>query len=287
MAERPEALARVADKLVLMLCVVLSVWMMSWDEQTRVERGSAWAHRLTTPMEWTTQVFADLSAMKRENEDLRAEIVALRLDYDYMATIRTRADELESRAGFYERDRGRLVPATVLELIVSRVPVQAKIRTFSDDSLRVWMPVVNERGLIGRIRQVLGPDEALVQLLTEEDSRISVEVARTGVTGLLRYDGRRFHIDHIPQGEPVAVGDPIMSSGLGRTVPRGLTIGTVKSVRAVPSELFQQVEVETEVRFSAIRRVFVITDDGPWYSSENDFAPEPQADELPDGGSTP
>lgn len=287
MAERPEALARVADKLVLMLCVVLSVWMMSWDEQTRVERGSAWAHRLTTPMEWTTQVFTDLSAMKRENEDLRAEIVALRLDYDYMATIRTRADELESRAGFYERDRGRLVPATVLELIVSRVPVQAKIRTFSDDSLRVWMPVVNERGLIGRIRQVLGPDEALVQLLTEEDSRISVEVARTGVTGLLRYDGRRFHIDHIPQGEPVAVGDPIMSSGLGRTVPRGLTIGTVKSVRAVPSELFQQVEVETEVRFSAIRRVFVITDDGPWYSSENDFAPEPQADEVPDGGSTP
>ena len=115
----------------------------------------------------------------------------------------------------------------------------------------------------------------------------SVEVARTGVTGLLRYDGRRFHIDHIPQGEPVAVGDPIMSSGLGRTVPRGLTIGTVKSVRAVPSELFQQVEVETEVRFSAIRRVFVITDDGPWYSSENDFAPELQADEVPDGGSTP
>jgi len=263
---------------------------MSWEEQTRVERGSAWAHRLTTPMEWATQVFSDLGAMRRENEDLRAEIAALRLDFDYRATVRARVDELESRAGFYERDRGRLVPATVLELIVSRVPVQAKIRTFSNDSLRVWMPVVNEHGLVGRIRQVLGPDEALVQLLTEEDSRISVEDARTGVTGLLRYDGRRFHIDHVPQGEPVAVGDPVMSSGLGRTVPRGLNIGTVKSVSAIPSELFQKVEVETQVRFSAIRRVFVITDDGPWYSVENDFAPElddDDDDEVPGPEPTP
>ena len=38
MAERPEALARLADKLVLGLCAVLAIWMMTWDEQTRVER---------------------------------------------------------------------------------------------------------------------------------------------------------------------------------------------------------------------------------------------------------
>jgi rod shape-determining protein MreC len=278
MAERPEALARLADKLVLGLCAVLAIWMMTWNEQTRVERGSAWAHRLTTPVEWATQVFSDLSAMRNENEQLRAEIAALRMDLDYLATVRARVDELESRAGFYERDRGKLVPGTVLELIVSRVPVQAKIRTFSDDSLQVWMPVVTEHGLVGRIRQVLARDEAIVQLLTEEDSRISVEVARTGVTGLLRYDGRRFFIDHVPQGEPVAVGDPVMSSGLGGTVPRGLNIGTVRAVRSEPSELFQEVEIETPVRFSAIRRVFVITDDGPWYSSENDLAPEPVED---------
>lgn len=273
MAERPEALARLADKLVLAVCIVLSVWMMTWDEQTRVERASAWAHRLTTPVEWATRAFADLTALRRENEDLRAELTALRMDLDYVENVRGRMEELESQAGFYERDRGRLVPATVLELIVSRVPVQAKIRTFSDDSLRVWMPVVNERGLVGRIRQVLGPDEALVQLLTEEESRISVEVARTGVTGLLRYDGRHFLIDHVPQGEPVAIGDPVISSGLGGTVPRGLKIGTVKDVRADSSELFQEVEVDSPVRFSAIRRVFVITDDGPWYSAENDLGP--------------
>lgn len=287
MAERPEALARLADKLVLALCVILAVWMMSWDEPVRVARGSAWAHRLTSPMERATQVVGDLRATHTDNEELRAEIAALRMDLDYLAAVRGRIGELESRAGFYERDHGRLVPATVLELIVSRVPMQAKIRSLAGDSLKAWMPVVNEHGLVGRIRQVLGADEALVQLLTEEDSRISVEVARTGVTGLLRYDGRRFFIDHVPQGEPVAVGDPVMSSGLGGTVPRGLNIGTVKDVRADSSELFQVVEVASEVRFSAIRRVFVVIDDGPWYSSENDLAPVEAVDGADAQGPTP
>lgn len=277
MADRPEALARLADKLVLALCVILAVWMMTWDEPVRVQRGSAWAHHLTSPVERAMQTLGDLRDLRGENEQLRAEIAALRMDREYLDNVRGRIEELESRAGFYERDQGRLVPATVLELIVSRVPVQAKIRTFARDSLRAWMPVVSEHGLVGRIRQVLGPDEALVQLLTEEDSRISVEMARTGVTGLLHYDGRDFFIDHVPQGEPVAVGDPVMSSGLGGTVPRGLNIGVVASVRSDSRELFQRVEVRSAIRFSGLRRVFVITDDGPWYSSENDLGPAADA----------
>jgi hypothetical protein len=59
-------------------------------------------------------------------------------------------------------------------------------------------------------------------------------------------------------------------------------IGTVNSVEPMPSELFQEIIIETGVRFSAIRRVFVITDDGPWFSSENDFAPEPIGEKSPE-----
>ena len=133
-------------------------------------------------------------------------------------------------------------------------------------SLKTWMPVISEDGLVGRIRQVLDDDLALVQLLTEEDSRISVEVVRTGVTGLLRFDGRGFHMDHVPQGDPIRGGDELITSGLGGTVPRGLVVGRVTQVRSSASELFQEVEVEPAVRFSAPRRVFVVTRPGPWYA---------------------
>ena len=275
MAERPEGLSRVGDKLVLAACVIASVWMMSWDESTRVERGAAWLHRLVTPIEFADRLVDDVIALKAENEELRAQLASLRLDLRQLSYERARLEELETRAGFYQKSRGRLAPAEVLELVVSRIPVQAKIRSFGEDSLEVWSPVVNERGLVGRIRQVIDPQLALVQLLTEEDSRISVEVVRTGVTGLLRYDGRRFFVDHVPQGEPVTGGDAMITSGLGGTVPRGIPVGEVVSVRSSPSELFQQIEVESQVDFSALRRVYVVTRPGPWYAHGNVFSIDP------------
>ena len=266
MAERPQGLQRISDKLVLAVCVLLSTWMMTWDESTRVRRGAAWLHTIVTPIEWADSFTSDLIALQSENAELRARVTALEMDLAHLEHGRLRLEQLEARAGFYERSRGRLAPADVLELIVARTPVQAKIRTYGDDSLKTWMPVISEDGLVGRIRQVLDDDLALVQLLTEEDSRISVEVVRTGVTGLLRFDGRGFHMDHVPQGDPIRGGDELITSGLGGTVPRGLVVGRVTQVRSSASELFQEVEVEPAVRFSALRRVFVVTRPGPWYA---------------------
>ena len=270
MAERPQGRHRVGDKFVLVLCAALSIWMMTWEESERVRRGTAWLHALVTPIEWANRFAEDLFALQRDNEALRGRVAALELDLAHLERERERLEELEARAGFYERTRGRLVPAEVLELVVSRIPVQAKIKTFGDDELAEWMPVITEDGLAGRVRQVLGRDRALVQLLTEEDSRISVEVVRTGVMGLLRYDGRRFFVDHVPQGDPVTVGDEIVTTGLGGTVPRGLPVGIVTRVRTSSTELFQEVEVESAVRFSALRRVYVVTRPGPWYAATFD-----------------
>jgi rod shape-determining protein MreC len=267
---RPEGLARIADKLVLGVCVILSLWLLSLDEDTRVERAAGWAHRLTTPVEWAIHIVDGAVSLKQQNEELRARIAALELDARQIGLERERIEELEHRAGFYENSRGNLMPAVVLELVVTRFPVQAKIRTFGTDSLEIWQPVVTEKGLVGRVRQILGPGEALVQLLTDEDSRVSIESTNEGVRGLLRYDGRVFLMDQVPQGEPVEVGDQLVTSGLGGTVPPGLPVGEVKAVRASAAELFQHVEVEPAERFSALWKVYVIVRPGPWYSRAMD-----------------
>jgi cell shape-determining protein MreC len=77
-------------------------------------------------------------------------------------------------------------------------------------------------------------------------------------------------VDHVPQGDPISAGDQIITSGLGGTVPRGIPVGLVR--RVVPSQvdLFQRIEVEAYVKFSALSRVYVITRDGPWYSRRGD-----------------
>jgi rod shape-determining protein MreC len=275
MAGRAEGLSRFRDSVVLGACVLVSLWAISLDEPRRVEVGTRLAHRLLSPVEWSTHFLADLGRLKAENEMLRGRLTALQLDAREIETQRRRLEALEERAGFYERNRGRLVPASVLELVVSRIPIQAKIRTYGADSLQVWQAVVTEKGLVGRVRQVTAEDEALVELLTEADARISIETEGQGVTGLLRYDGRRFWMDQVPQGDPVREGDRLVTSGLGGTVPGGIPVGEVVHVEPNEVELFQRIEVKPAVAFSAISQVYVITRPGPWYSRPGDAVPPP------------
>ncbi len=277
MARLPEGISRFGDRIILAVCVVLSLWAASLDEPSRVAVGTRLAHGLLTPVERSVDFLDDLSTLKAENEELRRRVVALRLDFQQVENERRHLDELRRRAGFYEKNRGRLAPARVLELISPRIPIQAKIQCLSGDSLRVLQPVLTEKGLVGRISQVLSGDTALVELLTNDDARISVESVASGVTGILRFDGRSFFMDYVPQGDPVSVGDAVITSGLGGTVPRGIPVGIISRVQPSEVELFQHIEVQPAVHFSALSQVYVITRDGPWYSRRSDMI-------LPDEG---
>ncbi len=275
MARLPEGVSRFGDRIILAVAVALSLWAASLDEPARIATGTRLAHSLLTPVERTMDFLNGLSSLKAENDELRRRIVALRLDFQQLENERRHLAELQERAGFYQKHRGRLAPAKVLDLISPRIPIQAKIQCLSGDSLRILQPVLTEEGLVGRISEVLGGGTALVELLTNDEARISIESVATGVTGILRFDGRRFFMDYVPQGDPVSVGDEVITSGLGETVPRGIPVGTIARVQPSEVELFQHIEVRPHIHFSALSQVYVITRDGPWYSRRGDL-------ELPD-----
>jgi rod shape-determining protein MreC len=284
MAKQPEGLARISDRLILGLCVSVSIWLLSHPAGERLALASSWAHALTTPVESVFGSIDGFATLRSENKELRTRIAALELDLAHILAEREVFESLRDRAGFHERSRGSLTPAKVLELVVGRFPLQAKIRSLGGDSLRVYQSVVTEKGLVGRIHQVLDADLALVELLTDPDSRISVLDINSGVIGLLHYDGSKFLMDHVPRGEPITVGDTIHTSGLGGTVPEGIPIGKVSSLSSSPAELFQVVEVEPFVRFSALDEVYVVMRPGPWYARRGD---ENLAPTNADDGDTP
>ncbi len=269
--QRPEGLTRNSDRIVLVVCVGLSLWVMSWGEDLRVQRATKWAHFVATPVENVFQFMADLRTLRSENDELRTRLTALRVDAAYVEARRDRIEELERRAGFYERHRGQLRPATVIELLDGRIPIQAVVRFEDESDCAVLTPVVNERGLVGRVTQVLSPTTARVQLLTSQESRISVEVASSGVNGILAYNGRGFSMDNVPLGSEVSNGDRVFTSGLGKSVPRGIEVGKVKSVRFSSSDLFLKVQIEPAVRFNALDRVYLVTRPGPWYFRPGDM----------------
>ncbi len=70
-------------------------------------------------------------------------------------------------------------------------------------------------------------------------------------------------MEYIPQDETVAVGDVVMTSGMGGNYPKALVIGQVVEVERRDIETFQRAIVRPSVNFERLETVLVITSFDP------------------------
>jgi rod shape-determining protein MreC len=140
------------------------------------------------------------------------------------------------------------------------------------DSVAVDMPVITDRGLVGRVVGV-GPNVAEVLLLIDPASAVNARVQNSRVTGIVHgaLDGGLL-MERIPQGETVSPGDIVLTSGLGGNFPDKLVIGQITEVNQRDSDMFQSARIRPTVDFGKLEEVLVIVTFIP-----SDFEGEPGA----------
>ena len=95
----------------------------------------------------------------------------------------------------------------------------------AEAGVAVGNPVVNDRGLVGRIVGVTNGASRIL-LLTDIASRTPVLVDRTDARAILIGDGGpNPRLAYMRGQNPVKAGDRILSSGDGGVIPRGLPVG--------------------------------------------------------------
>lgn len=136
------------------------------------------------------------------------------------------------------------------------------------DGVAVGMPVITERGLVGRVTAV-GPTAAEVLLIIDPASAVNARIQTTRATGLVRgnVDGSVI-MERIPQGETVSPGDIVLTSGLGGNFPDKLVIGQVTEVLRRDLDMFQTARIRTTVDFAKLETVLVITKFSPSHFEE-------------------
>ena len=131
------------------------------------------------------------------------------------------------------------------------------------------MPVLTERGLVGRITDVYS-SASRVLLITDSNSSVNVILQNARLRGLLR--GRPHEapiMDYLPPEQPVSVGDIVLTSGEGGSFPTGIPVGQVVEVEHNDVEMFQRAQVRTTVDFNTLETVLVITSFLPVEDLEN------------------
>ena len=216
------------------------------------QRVSAVQTLLTSP--------ADLATLRADNLRLEAEVARLERE---LIGVREQAAEAEVLAGLlgYARTRpeSRYVAARVIGQDISPFIRSVWIDRGSDGGLQQGMPVVTERGLVGRVVEAF-PTAARVQLITDPQSSVNVRLQDSRGDGItVAQPNGELWMDQVNQGVQITAGELVLTSGLGGGYPPDITVGQVASVRARDYELFQQAVLQPGVDFEDLEIVLVIT----------------------------
>jgi rod shape-determining protein MreC len=152
-----------------------------------------------------------------------------------------------------------LVPARIQGLDLDPLRGFAWIDVGDRKNVEEGAAVLTVDGLAGVVDQVQ-PLRARVRLLQSEAIAVSVRDVRSRALGIVDWDpGQgRLRVDQVPYRADFAVGDTLVSSGLGGVFPPDLPVGTVSSVSEPPERLLKDVALAPFVAFHQLEEVFVM-----------------------------
>ncbi len=204
--------------------------------------------------------YVALLDVRSENEALRAELATARLkaaQVDELAAQNERLRKLAEMGG--RLDATGWLSARVTGVDISPATRLVRIDRGEGDGLRRFMPVVSERGLVGRIHRVYaGASDVL--LIDDPRSAVPARVARTRTPVTIRGTGlASLDIAHLEVTESVEVGDAVVTAAVGGVLPAGLPIGRVERVTRQQNALFAEARLRPDADLKRLEEVVVVT----------------------------
>lgn len=219
----------------------------------------------STSLQEMLATISDLQTLRQRNEELQRRVDGLIIEnvslheeiHDY-ETVRRLLDFAVANPSLNVRGSqitGRVISQDPLNYIDS-----VQIDLGEEHGIAVGMPVLTERGLVGRIIEVYS-QSSKVLLLTDPNSNVSAFIQSSRLQGVLKGQTGTslLLLDHIPQDILVNPGDIVLTAGLGGFFPPDLVIGQVVSVRQRDYEMFQLAQVRPTVDFRHLEMVLVVT----------------------------
>lgn len=207
---------------------------------------------------------ADLAALRARNAELELEVAQLQQEIIGLQEEIAEAEILAALLDYARsRPESRYLAADVIGKDTSPFIRSVWIGRGSDAGILQGMPVITERGLVGRIVEVTATS-ARVQLITDPDLVVNVLLQSSRAEGILAPQrGGEIRIDLIEQDATVSAGEIAITSGLGGQYPPDIPVGEVISVRKRDFELFQQAVIQPTVDVDDLEIILVITNFRP------------------------
>lgn len=255
--------------LALIVCTVLATTLMLLPGNARILVADRLGRVLTAPY-WSVRTFLDdMAELRRENTDLQRELALRELQAQAAARGQRDVERLAGpalEAGF----TGDLVPCRVVMRQSARFATMIKIRSAEPVDWEPWLPVISRLGYLGRLKTVISPLEAWVELMSSPDFALGVEFPRTGLLGIMRPRADRFVVEMVGRDEDVQAGEMVITSGVAEiredgaeslvsaATPRGFPVGIVAHAASPNDQVFMDIGISPLATCDFNETVFVV-----------------------------
>lgn len=230
----------------------------------------AWVGGLTAGIRGGLADLQAVSRLRQENEALRAKADAYDTTLHQLKEMEIESERLRALLGFAQTVRHTYVVADVVARNADNWFSRLTIDRGASDGLAKDMPVVTSQGLVGRIVEVSN-HVSVVQLLTDRDSGAGALIQSSRDAGIVSGQGNQSPLLVMmlfERGASVAVGDAVVTSGLGEIFPSGLYVGMAVEVTKDNYGLLKYAKIRPGVEFGRLEEVLVITNAGAAASPE-------------------
>ena len=237
--------------------------LSSWFSRLMVDAQTWISTRYLAVAEFLT-VPRDVASLRQRNAQLEGEVARLQTQVIDLQQQVTETNILSALVDFARANpEYSYKAAAVIGLDPSPFLRYVIINIGSNQGILPGMPVVTDKGLVGRVDAVIA-EAARVQLVTDAASAVNVRLQSSDTEAMLvgSVTGD-LSLDMISQDAVVTIGDIVLTSGLGGSYPPNLLVGQVISIRKLDYELFQQAAIQPNVNFNRLGFLLVITNFSP------------------------
>lgn len=207
--------------------------------------------------------FRDIGAVRQENTELKARID--RLEKENLELKEYRQENIELRKALNIKDQFSDYEPLGANIIAKEEGNWFTVFTIdrgAKDGINKNSPIVTSKGLVGRVIQV-DALSARVEAIIDKNSAVSSRISQKDDYGTVRGDLQLKDLgvclmDRISPEVDIAVGDDIITSGIGGIYPKGILIGKVKETRKSSDELNKYAIIQPAVDFKRLDEVIVL-----------------------------
>jgi len=246
------------DVLALVLTLLLSTLLLFTRTSPQIWQLKfqlSWiASTIAYPVTWYNEVFT----IREENKLLKGQLVQFTLMNSELESYHQENKRLKEMLNFSENNPLNFMTANVVNHYFGLPTQSITIDIGKEDSIVKNLTVMDENGLLGKTIQV-GDHAALIQLITDNNFRVSIRVGQDRALGLfIPTHGKYGLLEGVRKSMPLNEGEIAYTSGISEIYPPNIPVARVISVTRDDNNPFQHVVVELVGSLDNLDYVFVI-----------------------------